>query len=182
MKYCPTCGHPVGFLIPPGDNRARAVCTQCGTIHYQNPRVIVGCVPEWEGRILLCRRAIEPRRGYWTTPAGFLENGESLQSGAARESLEEACARVKIGSMLAVVNVLHAEQVHVMFRARMLAPEYGPSEESTEVALVEETAIPWDDIAFPSIRFALHHYLADRRRGAEELHFHDIERPAHLPE
>jgi ADP-ribose pyrophosphatase YjhB (NUDIX family) len=177
MKYCPSCGHPVAFLIPPGDNRARAVCGDCGAIHYQNPRVIVGCVPEWQGRILLCRRAIEPRRGYWTIPAGFLENGESLQSGAARESLEEACTRVEIGSLLAVVNVLYAEQVHVMFRARMLGPDYGTSEESLEVGLFEEPAIPWDDIAFPSVRFALRRYLADRNRGAEDLHFHDIERP-----
>jgi ADP-ribose pyrophosphatase YjhB (NUDIX family) len=175
MKYCPSCGHPVAFLIPPGDNRARAVCGHCREIHYQNPRIIVGCVPEWQGRILLCRRAIEPRRGFWTTPAGFLENGESLQAGAARESLEEACARVEIGSMLAIVSVLHAEQVHVMFRARMLTPEFASSEESLEVGLYTEEQIPWGDIAFPSIRFALQHYVADRSRGAEELHFHDIE-------
>jgi ADP-ribose pyrophosphatase YjhB (NUDIX family) len=177
MKYCPSCGHPVGFLIPAGDNRARAVCSQCGTIHYQNPRIIVGCVPEWQGRILLCRRAIEPRRGFWTTPAGFLENGESLQAGAARESLEEACAQVEIGSMLAIVNVLHAEQVHVLFRARMLAAQFGSSEESLEVDLFEERHIPWEDIAFPSIRFGLHHYVADRSRGEEPLHFHDIDQP-----
>ena len=177
MKYCPSCGHPVAFLIPAGDNRQRAVCHHCGTIHYQNPRIVVGCVPEWQGRILLCRRAIEPRRGYWTAPAGFLENGESLQAGAARESLEEACARVAIGSMLAVVSVLHAEQVHVLFRARMLAPEFASSEESLEVALFDEARIPWSDIAFPSIRFALQHYVMDRSRGDELLHFHDIERP-----
>ncbi|MFO1401576.1 MAG: NUDIX hydrolase [Steroidobacteraceae bacterium] len=175
MKYCPSCGHTVAFLIPAGDNRARAVCDHCGEIHYQNPRVIVGCVPEWQGRILLCRRAIEPRRGFWTIPAGFLENGESLQSGAARESLEEACTRVAIGSLLAVVNVLYAHQVHVMFRARMLTAEYGTSEESLEVDLFDEPAIPWDEIAFPSVRFALQRYLADRSRGAEDLHFQDIE-------
>ena len=132
-------------------------------------------MPEWQGRILLCRRAIEPRRGYWTIPAGFLENGESLQAGAARESLEEACTQVEIGSLLAVVSVLYAHQVHVMFRARMLVPDFGPSEESLEVALFEEAAIPWDDIAFLSVRFALQRYLADRSRGAEDLHFHDIE-------
>jgi ADP-ribose pyrophosphatase YjhB (NUDIX family) len=175
MKYCPTCGHPVGFLIPPGDNRPRAVCGHCGTIHYQNPRVVVGCVPEWAGRILLCRRAIEPRRGYWTTPAGFLENGESLQAGAARESLEEACARVEIGSLLSVVNVLHAHQVHVQFRARLLAPEFDNGEESIEVGLFEERDIPWADIAFRSIHFSLQHYIADRSRGDEPLHFHDIQ-------
>jgi ADP-ribose pyrophosphatase YjhB (NUDIX family) len=176
MKYCPSCGHPVAFLIPPGDNRPRAVCGHCGEIHYHNPRVIVGCVPEWQGCILLCRRAIEPRRGFWTVPAGFLENGESLQAGAARESLEEACARVEIGTLLAVVNVLHAEQVHVMFRARLLRPEFASGEESLEVGLFEEERIPWGEIAFPSVRFALQRFLTDRRSGAEDLHFHDIER------
>ncbi|MCC7463060.1 MAG: NUDIX hydrolase [Gammaproteobacteria bacterium] len=177
MKYCPNCGHALAVLVPTGDNRPRAVCSGCGAIHYQNPRVIVGCVPEWQGRILLCRRAIEPRRGYWTIPAGFLENGESLQAGAARESLEEACAHVEIGSLLAVVNVLYAEQVHVMFRARMLAPDYATSVESLEVGLIEAATIPWNDIAFPSVRFALQHYLADRDCGSQDLHFHDIQQP-----
>jgi len=177
MKYCPSYGHPLAFLIPAGDNRARAVCGHCHEIHYQNPRVIVGCVPQWQDRILLCRRAIEPRRGYWTIPAGFLENGESLQSGVARESLEEAGIRVEIGSLLAVVNVLYAQQVHVMFRARMLEPAYATSDESVEVGLFDERSIPWDDIAFASVRFALRSYLADRSRGAETLHFHDLEQP-----
>jgi ADP-ribose pyrophosphatase YjhB (NUDIX family) len=174
MKFCPACGHPLTFTIPPGDNRMRAVCAHCGAIHYENPRVVVGCVTEWEGRILLCRRAIEPRRGYWTTPAGFLENGESLQVGAARESLEEAGVQVEIGSLLAVVNVLYAHQVHVLFRARMLTPRIASGEESLEVGLYDESAIPWSDVAFPSIRFALEQYLADRRRGGQEVHFRDL--------
>ncbi len=162
--------------MPPGDNLPRAVCSVCATIHYENPRIVVGCVPEWQGRILLCRRAIEPRRGYWTTPAGFLEIGETLQSAAARESREEALAEVAIGSPLSITNVLHAAQVHVMFRARMRDGQFGPGAESLEVGLYEEAQIPWDQIAFPSIEFALRCFLSDRRGGLETLHFHDIER------
>src|SRR5262245_1024777 len=119
MKFCSACAHPVTFSIPDGDHLPRFVCGQCGAIHYQNPRLVVGCVPERDGKILLCRRAIEPRRSYWTLPAGFMENGESMQTAAARESMEEALARVEIGSLLAIVHVLHADQVHVMFRARL---------------------------------------------------------------
>ncbi len=177
MKFCPDCGQPVELRIPAGDNLPRAVCTACGAIHYDNPRVVVGCVPEWEGRILLCRRAIAPRRGYWTTPAGFLENGESLQTGAARESLEEAQAQVVIGSLLSISNVLHARQVHVNFRARLIDGRYGVGAESLESALYEEQQIPWDEIAFPSILFALRCYFDDRRAGLEQVHINDIERP-----
>jgi ADP-ribose pyrophosphatase YjhB (NUDIX family) len=178
MKFCSDCGHPVQLRIPPGDNLRRAVCTACGHIHYENPRIVVGCIPEWEGRILLCRRAIVPRLGYWTTPAGFMENGETLQAGAARESFEEAEARVQIGSLLAISHVLHAAQVHVTFRARLLDGRYGVGAESLEVALYDETAIPWPQIAFPSITFALQCYFADRRSSRDGLHFSDIEQPA----
>jgi ADP-ribose pyrophosphatase YjhB (NUDIX family) len=177
MKFCSDCGQPVERRIPPGDNLPRAVCTACGSIHYENPRVVVGCVPEWQGRILLCRRAIMPRRGYWTTPAGFLENGESLQTAAARESREEALARVEIGSLLAVTHVLHAAQVHVTFRAHLIDGQYGVGEETIESALCAEAQIPWDDIAFPSISFALRCYFEDKHAGLESLHFSDIEHP-----
>jgi len=163
--------------IPPGDNLPRAVCIACGSIHYENPRIVVGCVPEWQGRILLCRRAIMPRRGYWTTPAGFMENGESLQGAAARESLEEALARVEIGSLLAITHVLHAAQVHVMFRAHLVGGQYGVGAESLEAGLYEEALIPWAEIAFPSITFALRCYFEDRRAALESLHFSDIEHP-----
>lgn len=176
MKFCPDCGQPVEQSIPQGDNRLRAVCTVCGHIHYVNPRLVVGCIPQWQGRILLCRRAIEPRRGYWTTPAGFMEIGESLQQAAARESLEEAEARVRIGSMVAVSHVLHAAQVHVTFRADLLDEHFGPGIESLEVGLYEEAQIPWDDIAFASIRFALQCYFDDRRHGRETLRYQDIDR------
>jgi ADP-ribose pyrophosphatase YjhB (NUDIX family) len=176
MKFCPSCGQPVEMRIPPGDNLPRAVCTACGSIHYDNPRLVVGCVPEWEGRILLCQRAIEPRRGYWTTPAGFMENGETLQGAAARESFEEAQARVEIGSLLSITHVLHAHQVHVNFRGRMLDGSFGAGSESLQVGLYDEADIPWQDIAFPSIEFALRSYLDDRRRATEAVHFSDINR------
>jgi len=163
--------------IPPGDNLPRAVCTACGSIHYQNPRIVVGCVPEWQGRILLCQRAIEPRRGFWTTPAGFMENGETLQAAAARESLEEAQARVRIGSLLSITHVLHAAQVHVNFRATLLEGTFGVGAESLQVDLYPEADIPWGEIAFPSIEFALRSYFEDRRLAREILHFSDVERP-----
>jgi ADP-ribose pyrophosphatase YjhB (NUDIX family) len=163
--------------IPLGDNLHRAVCTACGSIHYDNPRIVVGCVPEWQGRILLCQRAIEPRRGYWTTPAGFMENGETLQAGAARESLEEAQARVDIGSLLSITHVLHARQVHVNFRGRLLDGKFGAGAESLQVGLYEASQIPWNQIAFPSIEFALRSYLEDRRTGQEAVHYSDIDRP-----
>ena len=156
----------------------RHVCTACNVIHYQNPKLVVGCVAEHEGRILLCRRAIEPRHGFWTIPAGFMENGETLQAAAARESLEEALAAVTIGSLLAVVNVAHANQVHVMFRAELPTPEYGVGIESLEVDLYHPTDIPWSDISFPSVEFALRRYLSDRSAGLAGVHFTDLDRPA----
>ena len=162
--------------IPPGDHLPRYVCDACGAIHYQNPRLIVGCVPEHEGRILLCRRAIEPRRGFWTVPAGFMENGETLQQAAARESREEALIEVEIGSMLSIVHVLHAHQVHVFFRAAMSKDENGAGPESLETALVHPEDIPWNDLAFPSTDFSLRRYLEDRAAGRELHHFATLER------
>ena len=176
MKFCNQCGAPVRLLIPAGDHLPRHVCDACGAIHYQNPRLVVGCVPDHEGHILLCRRAIEPRRGYWTVPAGFMENGETLQEAAARESREEALAEVAIGSLLSVVHVLHAEQVHVFFRAALQAARYAAGAESLEVALVAPVDIPWADIAFPSTDFTLRRYLEDRAAGREPYHFTTIDR------
>ncbi|HEX9207921.1 MAG TPA: NUDIX hydrolase [Steroidobacteraceae bacterium] len=179
MKFCSNCAHPVSLRQPEGDHLPRYVCEACGTVHYQNPKLVVGCVPEFDGRILLCKRAIEPRLGYWTIPAGFMENGETTQDGARRESFEEALAEVEIGSLLAVVHVLHADQVHVMFRARLLEPRFGPSPESLEVRLYDESEVPWHDIAFRSVDFALRHYFEDRRLGREDHHFSaiDLRRP-----
>ena len=149
-------------------------------IHYKNPLLVLGCVPQWEDKILLCRRAIEPRLGYWTVPAGFMENGETMQHAAARECYEEALAKVEVGSLLAVVNVTHAAQVHVMFRARLLAPEFAPGAESLEVGLYAERDIPWAEIAFPSTEFALRKYFSDRAAGREDHHFTTAERRPRL--
>ena len=157
-------------MVPEGDHLPRNVCRSCGTIHYENPRIVVGCVVEYEGLILLCRRAIEPRRGFWTVPAGFMENGETLEAGAARESQEEALARVTIDSLLAVINIPGAHQVHIFFRAHMEDGEFGAGPESLESMLVTPAQIPWDDIAFPSTRFALEQYLADRALGSDRPH------------
>jgi ADP-ribose pyrophosphatase YjhB (NUDIX family) len=181
MNFCSHCGAKVQLRVPPGDHLPRFVCEACGTIHYQNPRLVLGCVPEHEGRILLCRRAIEPRRGYWTVPAGFMENGETLQEAAARECHEEALARVEIGSLLSVVHVLHAEQVHVFFRAQLPRAEFGAGPESLEVALVTPQEIPWSDIAFRSTDFTLRRYLEDRAAGRELHHFETLDRHAPPP-
>ena len=171
MKFCSSCGQSVTLRTPDGDHLPRYVCDACGVVHYLNPKLVVGCVPEYEGRILICKRAIEPRYGYWTVPAGFMENGETTQEGARRETLEEALADVEIGSLLAVVHVLHADQVHVMFRARMHEARFGATSESLEVRLCDESEIPWHDLAFRSVDFALRRYFDDRRRGVEGHHF-----------
>jgi ADP-ribose pyrophosphatase YjhB (NUDIX family) len=175
MNFCPSCGQRVVVRIPEGDHLPRHVCDACKTIHYQNPRIIAGCVIETEGKILMCKRAIEPRLGFWTIPAGFMENGESVQNAAAREAVEEALAHVRIGSLLAIVNVLHANQVHITFRASLAVPTYGVGPESLETALYDESEIPWPQIAFLSVEFALQRYLEDRRLGVERTHFSDID-------
>jgi ADP-ribose pyrophosphatase YjhB (NUDIX family) len=136
----------------------------------------VGSVPEYQGRILICRRGIEPRRGFWTIPAGFMENDETLEAGAAREAKEEACIEVEVGSLLLLANVTHARQVHVFFRSRMLAPDFGVTHESLEVALVDEKDIPWGELAFPSTEFALRSFVADRRAGVEQHHIAEMQR------
>jgi ADP-ribose pyrophosphatase YjhB (NUDIX family) len=168
--FCCHCGNRTTVKIPPGDHLSRRVCPACHEVHYENPRLILGCVPEHEGRILICRRAIEPRRGYWTVPAGFMENGETLEAAAARECYEEALATVAIGSLLALVNIPGAHQVHVFFRARLTSSAFGVGEESLEAKMVDAADIPWEEIAFPSTRFALEHYLADRAAGVELHH------------
>ena len=174
--YCSHCGAPTVTRIPDGDHLPRQICEACGVVHYQNPRIVVGCVPDHDGKILICRRAIEPRLGYWTIPAGFLENGETLEQGAARECLEEAMAEVRIGSLLALVNIPQAHQVHVFFRARLPLPVHAAGAESLETALVEAADIPWADIAFPSTRYALERYLADRSAGVEGHHLTEMSR------
>ena len=176
MKYCSQCGQTVVFRVPPDDKLPRFVCEACGTIHYQNPRMVVGCVAEWEGSILLCRRAIEPRHGYWTLPAGFMENHETLEGCARREAEEEALAEVELGSPIALINVPHASQVHLFFRARLVGGRFGVGHESLDAALYAEQAIPWHDLAFPSVEFTLQRYFNDRAQGHEGIHLTTLER------
>jgi ADP-ribose pyrophosphatase YjhB (NUDIX family) len=175
MKFCSNCGQLVIAKVPAGDHLPRFVCEACGTIHYQNPNIIAGCIPEWQGKLLLCRRAIEPRRGFWTVPAGFMENGEAVQDAAAREAQEEALADVEIGSLVSIINVIRTHQVHIVFRARLRNTNFGVGPESLEVALYDEADIPWDEIAFMSVEFALRRYLDDRRARRELTHFCDID-------
>ena len=177
MKYCSNCGSPVRSLIPPGDTLPRYVCDTCTTIHYQNPKIVVGCIPEWENKILLCRRAIEPRHGLWTLPAGFLENHETTIEGAVRETLEEANARVEIGMLYALYNIPHINQVYLLFRGRLLDLNFKPGAESLEVRLFDERQIPWEQLAFRTVRETLKAYFNDLRGGAFNFHFGDIQSP-----
>jgi ADP-ribose pyrophosphatase YjhB (NUDIX family) len=174
MKYCSSCGGPVSRRTPEKDTHERWVCDDCGIVHYQNPLIVVGCVAERNGKILLCKRAIEPRYGYWTVPAGFMELGETMAGGAARETLEEACATVELGHLFASVDVIDAGQVHLFFSGK-LASDYGVGEESLEVALFGEDEIPWDDLAFQSGIFALRKYFEDRGDN-NGVHFHELRR------
>ena len=174
MKFCSQCGATVEHKVPEGDTLPRYVCDACDTIHYQNPKVVTGCIPEWEDKILLCRRAIEPRTGLWTLPAGFMENSETSSEGAARETLEEACARVEIGDLYALFNIPHISQVYLLFRARLLDLDYSPGLESLEVNLFAEHEIPWDEIAFAVVKETLQRYFKDRARGVYSLQVDDI--------
>ena len=174
MKFCSQCSAPVTLSIPPGDNRPRHVCEACGVIHYQNPKIVAGCIPEWQGRILLCRRAIEPRYGLWTLPAGFMENSESAVTAAAREALEEANAVVDNLILYGLYSLLHVSQVYLMFRGQLRDGYASPGEESLETRLYAEDEIPWDQIAFTVVHETLRQYFAERRAGAFTLHVGDI--------
>ena len=181
MNFCSNCGAAVEFRIPAGDSLPRHVCRQCGTIHYQNPKLVVGALAEWEDRILLCRRAIEPRLGFWTLPAGFMENEETTAQAAARETAEEACARIEVGELYTLIDVPHISQVHLIYRARLLDLDFRPGEESLEVALLREDEIPWDEIAFRTIALSLSHYFDDRRRGHWSFHTASLPPPPDWP-
>jgi len=176
MNFCSQCGSPVTSRIPPGDDRARYVCDSCGTIFYSNPKIVAGCIPQWDEQLLLCRRAIEPRRGLWTLPAGFMEDGESTAQAAARETLEEANARVEMGDLFAYLNIPALNQVYVIFLARLLDLDFSAGAESLEVRLFREHEIPWKEIAFPSIERALRLYFHDRGGDSFGMHMADIER------
>jgi len=174
MKFCANCGAAVVQRVPPGDSLPRWVCDNCGEIHYQNPKLVVGTIPQHEGRVLLCRRAIEPRYGYWTLPAGFMENDETAAQAALRETLEEAGATVELGEPFTLISVPRVNQVHLFYRARLRDLEFKPGEETLEVALVEEAAIPWQEIAFRTVGLTLKRWFADRERGTFGFHAEDL--------
>ncbi|MEJ2726905.1 MAG: NUDIX hydrolase [Deltaproteobacteria bacterium] len=174
MNYCSNCGDPVKLRVPPGDDRPRYFCESCGTIYYENPKVVVGCIPEMDGNILLCRRAIEPRAGEWTLPAGYLENGETVAQGARRETLEEAGARIEIIAPYALFNICRVNQLYLMFRARMIDANIKAGIESSEVRFFSEKDIPWANIAFTVIEETLRHYFRDRPAGSFPFHMGNI--------
>lgn len=181
MNYCSECASPVELRIPDGDHLPRHVCTACELIHYSNPRIIAGCLPVYEDKVLLCKRDIEPRLGYWTLPAGFLENGETTEQGAMRETMEEAQARVEILSLYTLTSIVHVNQVQMFYLARLLKPEFGPTSESSEVRLFTEDEIPWDQLAFPTVVNALQRFFADRRESGR-YPFYRISLNRHEPE
>lgn len=166
-RFCMQCGSAkVELRIPHGDDRERHVCADCGYIHYLNPKVVVGTIPVWEDQILLCKRAIEPRYGLWTLPAGFMEEGETLEEGASRETLEEANARVTIEQMYSTISLPQISQVYVLFRAKLLDLDFSSGSESLDVKLFSEDEIPWDELAFRTVHDTLRHFFSDRSLGA----------------
>lgn len=176
MKFCSECSAPVVLKIPQGDTFPRFVCDNCQTIHYQNPKIITGCLASWEEKILLCKRAIEPRYGLWTFPAGFLENHETTQQGAVRETMEEALAEVTDLKLFGVFNIPHISQVYMMFIARVEDGQCAPGAESLEAQWFDEANIPWEQLAFPVIHECLQLYFADRKQQNSSVHFGDITR------
>lgn len=190
MNFCSECAHLVSLSIPAGDNRPRYVCGNCGVIHYQNPKMVLGSIPVWDEdgdmRILLCRRAIEPRRGYWTLPAGFMENNETTTEAAIRETVEEAGANIQLHELFSLLNVPHVHQVHMFYRATLLDLNYEAGIESLEVKMFAADEIPWDEIAFQTVSHTLKFFLADHaaRKNGDTYRFHtyDILKPAPYPE
>ncbi len=174
IQHCRVCGSPVQYRVPADDNRERATCTSCGEIHYENPLNVVGTVPAWGEQVLLCRRNIEPRFGLWTLPAGFLELGESTADGALRETDEEAGARIEMLGLFTVLNVVRVGQVHLFYRARLLDTDFAPGPETIEARLFHEHEIPWDELAFRTVRVTLEKFFADRRGGEFGIHCADI--------
>lgn len=165
MKFCSQCGSGLAYRVPDGDSLARHLCDSCGVVHYVNPKLVIGAVPEWKGQILLCRRAIEPRRGFWTLPAGFMEMGETTEQAAIRETLEEANARVELMDLYTMLSVPHFGQVHLFYRARLLDLDFSAGPESLEVELFSAADIPWKELAFRTVSTTLRHYLDDREAG-----------------
>lgn len=174
MIFCSKCGHKNLKVIPDGDNRERAVCSECGFIHYENPRIICGCLPVYEDKVLLCKRAIEPRYGYWTLPAGFMENGETLEEGAKRESWEEAFAELDNLSLYTIFNIPALHQVHMFFKGDLIQGQHKVGDESLETQLYTEDEIPWDDLAFPTIGKSLKHFFSDRKTKQYPMRIEDL--------
>ncbi|HBT56886.1 MAG TPA: NUDIX hydrolase, partial [Pseudomonas sp.] len=166
MKFCSECGQGVTARVPDGDTRSRFVCDHCQTIHYQNPRIVAGCLAVHGQQVLLCRRAIEPRRGFWTLPAGFMENGETTEEAALRETWEEARARLQQQELYMLFNLPHINQVYMFFRGELADLEFSAGEESLEVRLFHEHEIPWDKLAFPTVGKTLKQYFLDRQEQA----------------
>ena len=175
IKHCRNCGAAVGYRLPDdGDTKERAVCPICGTVHYQNPLNVVGTIPHLGDQVLLCLRAIEPRRGKWTLPAGFMELGETVPEGAMRETDEEAGAEFELESLFSLISVVHAGQVHFFYKARLTSPQFNPGHETLEARLFYEGEIPWDEIAFTTVRETLRRYFADKRSGINQVHVFSV--------
>ena len=176
IQHCRECGAPVVYRLPDdGDTHPRAVCTVCHTIHYENPLMVVGTIPVWGEQVLLCKRAIEPRYGLWTLPAGFMELNESTAQGAARETDEEAGARIEMGPLFSLLNVVYVGQVHLYYRATLLSDQFDPGVETLEAKLFHEDEIPWDGLAFRTVKRTLQYYFADRRAGQFGFHCADLD-------
>ena len=170
MKFCSECGKTVEHRIPEGDNLPRYICDHCDTIHYQNPKLVVGCLPVWNEQILLCKRAIEPCYGLWTLPAGFMENQESLEEAALRESTEEANANLEIENIYSIISLPHINQIYVLYRAKLLDLDFYAGPESLDVQLFNEDEIPWEQLAFKTIESTLRHFYEDRKQGVFPVH------------
>ena len=175
MKFCSECANPISQLVPEGDNRQRYVCLNCDTVHYQNPRIVAGTLPTHGRQVLLCKRAIEPRKGYWTLPAGFMENGETTEEGALRETLEEANARIDNPRLYTMITVPHISQVHLFFQGELADLDFFCGPESLEVQLFDEADIPWQELAFPTISKTLRQFFTDRKNML------NVDSNTHLP-
>jgi ADP-ribose pyrophosphatase YjhB (NUDIX family) len=174
QKFCSQCATVLVRKVPPDDNRMRDVCDQCGAVHYQNPRNVVGVLPVWNDKILLCRRAIEPRYDKWTLPAGFMELGETTAQGAMRETQEEAGAQIELGALYTVIDVPHAEQVHFFYLAKVLSEDLYPGPESLEAAFFSLSDIPWAELAFRTVVTTLEHFVQDQKRGVFPIHHYSL--------
>ena len=174
MRFCPSCAEPVALRIPEGDDRERHVCSGCGDVHYANPKIVTGCLVTAGDRVLLARRAIPPRHGFWTLPAGYMENGETSADGAVRETWEEAHANVELDGLYALFNLPHINQVYMFYRGRLVDGAFGAGPESLEVTLFDADAIPWDELSFPVVRDTLRYWLTDRQRGEYPVRTADV--------